>query len=307
MMALNGNTVRHFDELRAAGIEFEMNSRGLLIVGRTFSAVDEVVDKVDRLRAVGYDQPAELVSGDALRRLEPAVSDAVAAGLHLKGERSVRPEELTAGLANYLTRSGAEVKEHAEVSSLSQNGRGGWYVRTAHEELYADRVLVAAGIWSKALLRKVGLRLALEGARGDSVTAIGEGVQPRHALDLSEAMVACTPFSKGMRLTSNYNIGNTDEAVDRRRLEAIIHSASHYLRDWTPVRPTLEWAGIRPVTPDDLPFIGQAPGRDGLYVATGHGELGVTLGPATAEAITQLILEGQLPPALAPFQLDRMR
>lgn len=304
-MSLADNTVKQFDELRSAGVEFEMNSRGLIIVGLSLRALDEFIDNVNKLRAVGSAAAAELVVGDALRRLEPALSDAVSAGLYLKGERSVRPEALTRGLVDYLLASGGEVREHAEVTSLGRNGQGGWHLQTPHEELRADRVLVAAGIWSKALLRKLGLRLPLEGARGDSITATGDGVRPSHALEFSEAMVACTPFAGGVRLTSNYDIGNTDEVVDRRRLEAIVRSARRYLHDWTPAQPALEWAGIRPVTPDDMPFIGQAPGRDGLYVATGHGMLGVTLGPATAAAITPLILEGRVAPVLHPFRVDR--
>ncbi|HJU47909.1 MAG TPA: FAD-dependent oxidoreductase, partial [Gaiellaceae bacterium] len=66
-----------------------------------------------------------------------------------------------------------------------------------------------------------------------------------------------------------------------------------------------EWHGWRPMTPDDLPLIGRAPGIDNLVVATGHGMLGVTLAPATAALLAPLVLEGRDDPALAPFSPAR--
>ena len=69
--------------------------------------------------------------------------------------------------------------------------------------------------------------------------------------------------------------------------------------------PRFEWAGMRPTTPDDLPLIGTVPGFDHLYVATGHGMLGVTLAPATGAALAPLVLEDRTMPELEPFGLDR--
>ncbi len=72
-----------------------------------------------------------------------------------------------------------------------------------------------------------------------------------------------------------------DLSLNRRRIDAVVRAASRYLRDWQPKGVELEWAGLRPLMPDGLPLIGAVPGYDGLYVATGHGMLGVTLALAT--------------------------
>lgn len=305
MVALNGTTFEAFDALRLAGVEFEMQSSGLLVVGLSSDALDECLTNLDLLMQLGHPGKAEVLSGDALRRMEPALSDAVTAGVHLRSDRALRPEALVRGLAEQLSASGAEIREHTRVTAVARDGRDGWGVHTPRERLIADRVLVAGGIWSKGLLGDLGLRLPLEGARGDSLTARGTGLPPRHPLELAEAMVACTPFSDALRLAGNYEVGSVDEAVDRRRLDAIVRSATRYLRDWRPRELVLEWAGIRPVTPDDLPFIGEVPGHRGLYLATGHGTLGVTLGPATGAALAPLIVEGRTSPVLEPFRVDR--
>jgi FAD dependent oxidoreductase len=80
---------------------------------------------------------------------------------------------------------------------------------------------------------------------------------------------------------------------------------SVFLRDWVVEQPRFEWAGMRPTTPDDLPLISAVPGFGHLYVATGHGMLGVTLSPATAVALAPLVLEDRQVPELEPFRLDR--
>ena len=90
-----------------------------------------------------------------------------------------------------------------------------------------------------------------------------------------------------------------------RRLIDGVHSASVFLRDWVVEEPRFEWARMRPTTPDDLPLIGAVPGFEHLYVATGHGMLGVTLAPATAVALAPRVLEGRTVPELEPFRLDR--
>jgi len=305
LVTLNRTTFDAFEALRLAGVEFEMQSSGLLIVGLSSGALDEHLANLDHLRQLGCPGEADVLYGDALRKLEPALSDAVTGGIHLRADRALHPEALTRGLVKHLLASGAEIREQTEVTGLVRDGGHRWGVQTRHERLVADRVLVAGGIWSKRLLRGLGLRLPLEGARGDSLTARGTGIRPRHALELSEAMVACTPFSDGMRLAGNYEIGKVDEVVNRRRLELIVRSAAPYLRNWRPREPLLEWAGIRPVTPDDLPYIGEVPGHEGLYLATGHGMLGVTLGPATGAALAPLIVEGRTSSTLEPFRVDR--
>ena len=80
-----------------------------------------------------------------------------------------------------------------------------------------------------------------------------------------------------------------------------------YFGDWRPSRetPLLEWAGLRPSTSDGLPLIGPAPALPAVFLATGHGMLGVTLAPATAALLAPLVLEGRSPPELEPFSPGR--
>ncbi|MGB3633414.1 MAG: FAD-dependent oxidoreductase [Rubrobacteraceae bacterium] len=305
LLALNEHTMKLFDGLRAEGVEFEMHTTGLLVVALSAAGLEAAVEEHHEVEKAGYEGKTTLLDGEAARRLEPALSDKVAGALHLESERYVRPESIMGGLKENLAAAGVEILENTEVVRLAQSGGHKWLVSTSQGELEADRVLISAGVWSAKLLADLRVRVPLEGARGCSITAGGPGTPPSHALKLEEARVTCSPFEDGVRITGTLDLTGLDDTLDRRRLGMVIQASKPYLRDWRPEKPALKWAGLRPLTPDSLPLIGAAPSLKHLYVATGHGQLGVTLAPATAAAIAPLVLEDQPVPKLEPFRLDR--
>jgi D-amino-acid dehydrogenase len=181
-----------------------------------------------------------------------------------------------------------------------------WVVgTTSGAELTCDTVVVAAGFASRRLLALADVDLPLEAARGTSITAVGDGLPPSHPLKLSEHMVACSPFGNSVRLSGAFDLGVRHSRVDRRRLDAVVNNGLRYLESWRPSQIEIEWTGHRPTAPDDLPVIGPVPGRDGLYVATGHGTLGVTLGPATGGLVAREIVDREPQDLLSPFRITR--
>jgi len=293
-----------FDELRSAGVEFAIHETGMVVAARTRAGVDEYVAMVEGARETGYDGPVELLSGDELRTREPALSADVVGGLFVAAERYVRPEELTGALARRLRADGVDIREGADVTGLARRD-GRWHVSAGDLSVAAEHVVLAAGAWSGTLLATLGIRIPFEAAKGYSVTASGPGVAPRHALYLAEAKVGASPFGDRVRLAGIFDLTGIDSSLRRRRIGAIVRSSVPYFRDWRPERIELQWAGLRPYPADGLPIIGRVPGHDGLYAATGHGRLGITLAPATAKAIRAMILEGLLPSEARPFAIDR--
>jgi len=147
----------------------------------------------------------------------------------------------------------------------------------------------------------------LVGARGYSVTLPGRGAPPRHALYLAEAKLGLSPFRRGVRIAGVFELGARSTNVAPGAGERLIAAARPYLAGWRPDAdgPVDAWAGLRPATPDGLPLIGPLPGLDGVYLATGHGMLGVTLAPATAALLAPLVLERRAANELAPFDPSR--
>lgn len=304
LLALNARTLNLFDGLKADGVDFEMHADGLLFLFLSDDALAAELEVLHELIREGYAGAASTLSPAEAQALDPAVGGAVSGGIHVNLERHVRPETLTAGLAEAIRRGGGDVRESTEVHGLERKG-GSWRVRTGDDEIDAERVVVAGGAWTGRVLAQLGVRIRQEPAKGYSVTAVGEGTKPRLPLYFGEAKVGCSPFEDGVRLAGTLELTGIDLSVDHRRLAAVSRSASTYLETWRPVRPELEWAGLRPLPADGLPLIGRAPGHEGLFVATGHGMLGITLAPATGAALAPLVLEDRLVPELEPLRLDR--
>jgi len=303
LLALNERTLELFDDYAEAGVEFEMHRTGLLLVARTPEGLKSYKAVFRELKSVGFrGETTELGPGAAVE-LEPALDRAaLAGGVHARVDRYVRPETLTAGLAAHLTPRGVEIQRGAEVTGIA-NGSEGLVVETTAGSIPADRVVVAAGPSSPPLLARLGIRMPMVGARGYSVTIAGGETRPRHALYLAEAKVGISSYLDAVRIAGVFELGREDATLDRRRLGRMVATVEPYFDRWRPgSEPAeLEWAGLRPMTADGLPLIGPAPALPGVFVATGHGMLGVTLAPATAAALTPLVLEGRQLPELAPF------
>ena len=304
LLGLNARTLELYDGLRADGVEFEMHADGMLFLFLTPAALEAELAVLHELQHEGYAGAVTPLTRAEAQARDPAVGDRVAGAIYAPSERHVRPETLTRGLASALVAAGAEVREGSEVTSLTRVA-GGWRLGTVADRVEADRVVVAGGVWTGQLLAPLGVAVRQEPAKGYSVTAVGEGTAPRQALYLGEARVGCSPFDGGVRLAGTLELAGLDLRIDNRRLAAVARSAEAYMKDWRPLRPELEWAGLRPLPADSLPLIGRAPGQDGLFVATGHGMLGVTLAPATGAALAPLVLAGELVEELAPFSLSR--
>src|SRR5215218_4881717 len=305
LMKLNQQTIQLYKDLRASGVEFEMHESGLLIAALSEETLEEYAELLETAKTAGYAGEVQLLGKETLLKVEPALSDTVAGAVYAKDDLHVRPDTLSSGLVSYLAARYVQILEDTEVYGLAPTSKGRWLVSTSREKLAADQVVVAAGMWSSELLAKLGLRMPLEAGKGYSVTASGRGTKPRHAMKLAEPNVACSPFEEAVRISGFFELGGRDLSVNRRLLERVLRSTSVFLRDWAMEEPRFEWVGMRPTTPDDLPFIGAVPGHDHLYVATGHGMLGVTLGPATGAAIVPLVLEDRAPSVLEPFRVGR--
>jgi D-amino-acid dehydrogenase len=290
-VALTRSAFDLFDDLRAQGVEVELHESGMVVAALTEEGLREYEAMLREAQAAGYEGPIEVLSGEEVRVLEPAASEAVIGGVYAPAERYVRPESLTRGLADWLRANGAEVREGVQVRSL--------------DELEADAVVVAAGAWSGTLFSEAGVRLPLEAAKGYSITARGSGTLPRHAFYLAEGKVGCSTFGESLRLAGIFDLTGIDLTLRRRRLDAIARAAATYLADWLPEEVELEWAGLRPYPSDGLPVIGPVPGRNGLYAATGHGRMGITLAPVTGKLLAEVILAGAQPPELVPFGVER--
>ncbi len=300
---LNRRTMPSFDALKSAGVRFEMHLSGLLCAFKSRAGYDRTLASLQAIDAVGALDIREL-SASASRAQEPALADDVVGGIYVAGERHVRPESLNAGLVEWLARAGAEIRSNVEVTGMSRKGPG-FELQTAGGAIPADALVLAAGAWSGGLARQLGLRLPVQAGKGYTITIESPAIELRAPVYLPEKKIVTSPFEGALRVGGTMELSKGFEAFDARRLVAIRRGAEGFLPGCFEGGRQTEWMGPRPLTPDGIPVIGPVPGFDNAYVATGHAMLGVTLGPATAVAVADLVLEGRTAVPIGAFDPGR--
>ena len=290
LLELTSRTLDELDRMRESGVEFEEHRAGVLVVARDRAGLHWFEKVFDELVPLGFPGALEHMSGDEARRLEPALGAAVGCATRTTIDRHVAPESLVAGLAAFVRARGAVVREGVAVRALRRAGDEWALDGEAGEVARADVVVLASALGTVELLRPLGLKVPLVGAKGYSVTLpLPEGL-PSMPLYLCEPKIGTSPYAGRLRIAGFFELGARDGAASPQRSRQLVEETQPFLRAPIVADGGIPegWAGFRPATPDSLPLLGPVPGAPGVIVATGHGMLGVTLAPATGVAVAAL-------------------
>ena len=157
------------------------------------------------------------------------------------------------------------------------------------------------------MLLRPSLRLAMQPGKGYSITYSSPTLVPRRPLVLRERSVCVTAWGSGFRLGSTMEFSGFDDTLNARRLGALEHGAAEYLHHPVGSEVRERWFGWRPMSVDDVPIIGRVPGRGGIWLATGHGMMGVGMSAATGQLVADL-LTGRAPAVdPMPYRVERLR
>lgn len=300
------------DDYRADGVEFEMHSRGVLLAFETRERFYEHSAGMDVFEAFGL--IPERMHGSRVQEREPVLSERIRHGLYFSGDRQVEPDSLTRGLLAKCRQLGVQIHEGTAVTTILRNPEGAvtTAITATGQEWPTDALVLAAGVSSGALSTQLGCRLPIHPGKGYSLDYLPAPVELRTSLTLEDARVAITPLNGMIRLAGTMEFGTRSTKVNHVRVDAIRRAARDALDGWgNPSGEAPAWAGLRPMTPDGRPVIGRMPHAPNAYAASGHGMLGLTLAPPTAEIITDLVT-GKVPDlsadqaaALSPARFSR--
>ena len=250
-----------------------------------------------------YGYHPERCDGDELRRREPAFGPGVLGGVYYPEARTLNPARFLDGMARVVTSRGVELRTGVEVRSVRTSGGRATGVDLADgESVEGDAVVVATGPFAAHLTAELGCRLPVQAGKGyHRDIPVGEGGAPplRVACVFNETSVFTTPMGDFVRFAGTMEFSGINHDMRRVRLEQLTSAAGRYLPALGPAAPRSEWCGLRPMSIDGLPMIGPVPGVEGVQVATGHGMLGLTLGPVSGEMIANAVTgvaDDRLPP-----------
>ncbi|WP_405847965.1 NAD(P)/FAD-dependent oxidoreductase [Streptomyces sp. NBC_01518] len=307
---LNRTTFDLFDGLSAAGVETSLTRPGMV---HAFLSPAEARHHlaVQRQMAHGrYPMPDDVVTGDEARLLDPALSDRVRAAYLVEGEGVVDPEAFARALGEALAASGVKIHENTDATGFRTEGNRVTALRTATGEIPCSAAVIAAGMRSSDLLGSLGHPLPLQAGKGYSFS-VDLDPAPRHTLYFGERRAVASPIGPTTRIGGTMELSGNNNRLDWRRIVAVALASRHYLGRWFDDPDDLvslirdPWVGGRPFLPDGLPVIDRVPGHDNAFAATGHGMLGVTLGPVTGHHLADYVRTGRRPDVLTPFRFGR--
>jgi D-amino-acid dehydrogenase len=178
---------------------------------------------------------------------------------------------------------------------------------TTRGDIAADEVVLAGGSWSTQIARDLKIKLFIESAKGYSVTFKRPHQSPLIPFTMAEASVVLTPMKDMLRIAGTLELAGFDQSINRRRLQAILKAVSAYFPefDYESLDLIEIWRGLRPCTPDGLPYLGRLPRYDNATIAAGHGMLGISLAPITGKIVAQLIANETPAIDLTPLRVER--
>jgi glycine oxidase len=294
-LALYEPLCREIAPLASVDPEYRMNGLLLLVTDDAGEEAARMLEAWKREKG----RPVERLTRDEALAIEPHLTRDLRRALRLPDIAQVRNNRMTVALCEAAAKKGAEIRTDTPVTGfLRVPGRVNG-VKTPRGDVYAGTTVLAAGAWSPELVRSVGLDLQVRPVKGQMLLAGGPPDFCRHMILDGESYLI--PRADGRIL-----IGSTledvgfDKSVTIDAMGDLAARGARLMPDLGKLPMVTSWAGLRPATPDRLPYIGKAP-VEGLLIATGHYRNGILLAPITAEIVADL-LAGQPPPIdLAPF------
>jgi len=297
---------RVFDDLlpllKETGLEGEFSEEGCLSL-----YTDEAEFRADRehieiLERFGF--PHEVIGRQAIKALEPELSDRIGMAVLFPQNRSMRnPYQLVVKLAERFCEQGGRIVPGEAVGF--ERGERIQAVRLKDgRRVAADEVVIAAGVYSAKLAKLLGEPIPLETERGYHTQIMKPGISMKHSIIWPARAFMVTPTAGGIRVGGTVEMAGIDAAPDYRRSKITVKRAKEALpnlqcEDFT------EWMGHRPAFPDTVPVMSASAKTKGLYYATGHGHLGLTYAATNARLMADLITGVKPPIDMKPYRVDR--
>ena len=299
---LNLESRRLFLEL-ANDEDFGLVERGLLMLCNTAKGLAEEIEVAESAHEIGL--RADILDATAVAKIDPDVTMNIAGGIHFTQDCHLDPARFLKSMRRRVLELGASIESGVTIDRIeTSNGRVS-AVSGGGQRFEGDKFVIASGSWSGEVLKSVGLKLPLQAGKGYSLTLSAPPELPRICSIFAEAKLAITPLGSSLRFAGTMEVGGLNLDVSAMRVQGITRSVHAYFpkfteSDFAEVKP---WVGLRPVSPDGIPYTGVVKGLENLVVNCGHAMMGLSLAPVSGRLAADL-LAGDVPfrpiEALAP-------
>ena len=294
-----------YHEMHASvDFDFHLEDRGVLMAFKTSKAEKSEYSVMLAAQDLGLD--VSLLGVEEVNRLQPGIQMNIAGAYHYRCDAHSTPEVFMNQLKKNTLKSGVEIHTETTVKNFQVRGDRISTVVTDRGNFEADEVVFAAGAWTEELLKPLKIVLSVQAGKGYRIN-----VEARTGISLPcilmESKVGVTPMKGFTRFAGTMEIAGINHNIRENRVNAIAHAATQYysgleidLNDRKQAK-----CGLRPLSPDGLPFIGRHSSCSNLVLATGHSMMGWSLGPATGKLVTEIISNKKLSMPIGKFSPER--
>lgn len=285
-------------------MDFHLEDRGVLMAFQTSKAEKEEFPVMKAAQDLGLD--VSLLGANDVNELQPGVKMNIEGAYHYRCDAHTTPGVFMNELRDNLISNGVKIYTETEVNAFDLVDKKIKNVITSQGIFEAEEVVFAAGSWTEKLLKSLKISLSVQAGKGYRInvkTPIGITMPAI----LMESKVAVTPMQGFTRFSGTMEIAGINNTIRMNRVEAIAGAASNYYEGVQLPQEDLEQAkcGLRPLSPDGLPFIGRHSSCENLVMATGHAMMGWSLGPGTGKLVSELISDKKASMNINAFSPER--
>jgi D-amino-acid dehydrogenase len=291
------HSAKHFD--------FGYQERGLMMLYQSADTEKEEIEAAHLSNHNGIE--AQILSLADVQKLEPDVKVSARGGVYFPGDAHLVPQTLVKNLIEYLKRQGVVIRSQTSVNDFTLNGKKVESLIEPGGQLSFDEYVIATGAWSGVFCEKFGIDLPMQSGKGYSFTLPDVKKNIRIPSILIEGRVAVTPMGNSLRFGGTMEINGTDRSINMNRVKGIVETIPKFYPEMKVDVPKQQnvWNGLRPCSPDGLPYIGRSRKFNNVIIATGHSMMGLSLGPATGKLVCELVDEQPTTINLAPLNPER--
>lgn len=268
--------------------DFHYQHKGLLMCYKTDKAGEEEWEVGQKAIAQGLH--VKLLTKAEVDEIEPHAKLDIKGAVYFDSDAHMTPSNFMENMKAYLLSKGVEIHQQTKITDLKLSQNKITHLMSGQTSHTVDEVVLTAGSWSPILAKKLGLHLLIQAGKGYRInTTQDTGIQIPAIL--VESKVAVTPMQGYTRFAGTMELGGINHDINPVRVNAIAKAASDFYSGLSLSEAEKEDAqcGLRPVTPDGMPYIGRSSKCNNLCIATGHAMMGWSLGPVTGRLVSEII------------------
>ncbi|HVM88164.1 MAG TPA: FAD-dependent oxidoreductase [Puia sp.] len=287
------------------GNHFRMAEVGCFMLYKSAETEKHEIELATEASHLGIE--TKILNGQQVQDMEPEVEVVVKGGVLYPIDCHLHPGDFMQTLKSHLLSKGVKLQLKTEVTGFENEGNRIKSVVTDQGKFDCDELVLASGSWLPIITKKLGIHILLQAGKGYSITYKNIKKNLHHPAILVDKRVAMTPMGADLRMGGTMEISGINNNVLIKRARAIFDGASGYYPDLDVKFPSVDkiWNGLRPLTPDGLPYIGKHSKYQNLILAGGHAMLGLSLAAATGKLVEEIIGEKKTSIDISAFNVER--